>query len=86
MDGRKGYAQGGPYDVIHLGGAIEEISQEIYDQMAKGGRMWAPVGKQDKGQSIYVIDKDLNGQIKETKVMDVRYGSLQSVESQLGQE
>ena len=23
IDGRKGYANGGPYDVIHLGGAID---------------------------------------------------------------
>lgn len=30
MDGRKGYAPGGPYDVIHLGGAIERIPEEIY--------------------------------------------------------
>ena len=25
MDGRKGYKEGGPYDVIHIGGAIERI-------------------------------------------------------------
>ncbi len=30
-DGRKGLAQHGPYDIIHVGGAIEELKQELID-------------------------------------------------------
>ena len=29
MDGRKGYAEGGPYDVIHIGGAMACVPTEI---------------------------------------------------------
>ena len=30
-DGRKGLAEHGPYDVIHVGGAISAIPQELED-------------------------------------------------------
>lgn len=31
LDGRKGLPQYGPYDVIHVGGAVEEVSQQLLD-------------------------------------------------------
>jgi protein-L-isoaspartate(D-aspartate) O-methyltransferase len=46
-DGRKGLADHGPYDVIHVGGALESMPQEILDQLAPGGIIWAPVGPRD---------------------------------------
>lgn len=61
-DGRKGIAEYGPYDVIHIGGAVEVIPKEYFDQLALGGRMWVPVGKRDS-QAIFIVDKDLDGNI-----------------------
>ena len=81
-DGRKGLKEHGPYDVIHIGGAIEEVSQEILDQLKPGGIIWAPVGS-SYSQSISIIKKDQEGNITTDKIMDVRYGSLTSVEAQL---
>ena len=52
------------------------------DQLAPGGRMWIPVGP-PFAQAIYVVDKDMEGNISSSKLMDVLYGSLQSVEEQL---
>lgn len=46
-DGRKGLPGCGPFDVIHVGGAIERIPVEIEEQLAMGGRMWAPVGRRE---------------------------------------
>lgn len=43
-DGRSGLKENGPYDVIHVGGAVEEVSKELLDQLKPGGVMWVPVG------------------------------------------
>ena len=37
-DGRKGWAEGGPYDAIHVGAAAKEMHQEIIDQLKAPGR------------------------------------------------
>ena len=37
-DGRKGWAEGSPYDVIHVGAAASEMHQEIVDQLKAPGR------------------------------------------------
>jgi protein-L-isoaspartate(D-aspartate) O-methyltransferase len=69
-DGRKGYEQGGPYDVIHVGAAAPMVPQELIDQLASPGRMFIPVGTYM--QSIEQIDKDANGKVTREQVMDVR--------------
>lgn len=35
----EGCPQQGPYDVIFLGGAVEEVPQALLDQLAEGGRL-----------------------------------------------
>ncbi len=42
-----------------------------------------PVGKQNEVQSIYFIDKDLDGKLSEQKILQVRYVPLTSKEKQL---
>ena len=84
-DGRKGYADEAPFDVIHVGGAIANVPQELLNQLAKGGRMWIPVGPAGC-QAIYVYDKDLVGGVKSQKLCNVSYGMLTNAESQLQQQ
>ncbi|TEB34048.1 protein-L-isoaspartate O-methyltransferase [Coprinellus micaceus] len=81
-DGRKGYEQGGPYDVIHVGAAAPTVPQELIDQLASPGRMFIPVGTYM--QSIEQIDKDANGKVTREQVMDVRYVPLTDKEKQVG--
>jgi protein-L-isoaspartate(D-aspartate) O-methyltransferase len=83
-DGRKGFKDYEPYDVIHVGGALANIPKELEDQLACGGRMWIPVGTQGR-QSILLVDKDVNGKISSKKLLDVAYGLLTTVENQLQQ-
>ncbi len=45
--------------------------------------MMIPVGKIDALQHIYLVDKDLNGNVEKTKVLPVRYVPLTSKEEQL---
>lgn len=40
----EGYPTEGPYDVILLAGAVEQVPRALTDQMAEGGRLMAIVG------------------------------------------
>jgi protein-L-isoaspartate(D-aspartate) O-methyltransferase len=79
-DGRKGVPEYAPYDLIHLGGTVEIMPQEIVAQLAPGGAIWAPVGPKNGSQQIKLYKKDQNGTLTITSVLPVRYGSLGSVE------
>lgn len=83
-DGRKGYKDKAPYNAIHVGAAAEEVPTDLVDQLANGGRMVIPVGKQKWEQQICLIDKDMNGKVTCQKVLGVSYVPLTSVEKQLG--
>ena len=74
-DGRKGWAEGGPYDAIHVGAAATEAHSTLLDQLKAPGRLFIPVGD-SYAQYIWVIDKDENGAIKREKSFGVRYVPL----------
>ena len=87
-DGRLGCKKFAPYKAIHVGAAVEEIPDELLQQLDYGGRMFIPVGKEkkektDKGQYIYIVDKDMKGNITKKPILPVSYGMLSDVESQL---
>ena len=82
-DGRKGCAQYGPYDCIHVGAATAQLPQALVDQLAKGGRLVIPVGEQGGAQYINIIDKDSNGKISIRKTLGVSYVPLTSEKKQL---
>jgi|LauGreDrversion4_2_1035121.scaffolds.fasta_scaffold283779_1 protein-L-isoaspartate(D-aspartate) O-methyltransferase len=46
-DGRNGLAELAPYDVIHCGAAVPNVTPDILVQLNKGGIIWAPVGPKD---------------------------------------
>jgi len=79
-DGRKGYAQDGPYDAIHVGAAAPRLPQELVDQLARPGRMFIPVGQ--GSQAVYQIDKDSDGRVTEKKLFGVIYIPLTDRENQ----
>ena len=56
-DGREGYLENAPYDVIHVGAAASEVPKALIEQLAVGGAMVIPVGKEYSIQSIYLIKK-----------------------------
>ena len=47
----KGHPQEGPYDVIFLGGAVEQVPSQLFDQLKDGGRLVAIVLEGDVGQA-----------------------------------
>ena len=82
-DGRNGCKEFGPYHLIHVGAAAETIPQVLVDQLARGGRMFIPIGLDPDNQYIYVVDKDLNGNVTSNKTISVCYVLLTSKEKQL---
>ena len=60
-DGGMGWPQRGPFDAILSAAAPEVVPQELLDQLAPGGRLVIPVGKQGQPQSLYVYDRHEDG-------------------------
>ncbi|XP_040172444.1 protein-L-isoaspartate(D-aspartate) O-methyltransferase isoform X1 [Anopheles arabiensis] len=75
-DGRQGCKDHAPYDCIHVGAAAPEIPQQLVEQLKPGGRMIIPVGPEGGNQRLVQIDKTSDGEIQNTKLMDVMYVPL----------
>ncbi|MCS7163117.1 MAG: protein-L-isoaspartate(D-aspartate) O-methyltransferase [Bacteroidia bacterium] len=66
-DGRLGWPTYAPFDRILLTAAAESVPPGLFDQLAEGGRLVAPIGRPDGTQQMTVYSKR-NGQIhRETK-------------------
>ncbi|XP_058801533.1 protein-L-isoaspartate(D-aspartate) O-methyltransferase-like [Phymastichus coffea] len=81
-DGRLGYLPKAPYDAIHIGAATPEITETLINQLALGGRMIVPVGKENADQTLYQIDKTTDGEIIQKSLMGVVYVPLTDKEKQ----
>ncbi|TBU46696.1 Pcmt1-prov protein [Dichomitus squalens] len=80
-DGRKGLPEEGPYDAIHVGAAAPTLPAPLVEQLARPGRMFIPVGSHM--QQVLQIDKDENGQVTETPLLDVMYVPLTDRDKQV---
>ena len=81
-DGRLGYKQKAPFKAIHVGAASMEPPKVFIEQLDLGGRLVMPLGPPGD-QYIYLIDKDLKGNISYTKGLSVRYVPLTSAKNQI---
>lgn len=86
-DGRQGWKEGAPYDVIHVGAAAEELHDVLVQQLRGPGRMFIPVESGNGGggalgsllgggQWIWVVDKKEDGSVQKEKVFQVSYVPL----------
>ena len=58
----KGLANEGPYDVIFIGGAVEELPEELTGQLKNGGRLVVVQGTGNAGVArLYSRDNDVVG-------------------------
>ncbi|KAL1463103.1 hypothetical protein WDU94_014890 [Cyamophila willieti] len=65
-DGRKGHAEEGPYDIIHVGAACLEVPEEILAQLKPGGRLVFHKGNHyGHAQILTYIDRYPNGTYSE---------------------
>ena len=82
-DGRRGWADGAPYDAIHVGAASPTLPQYLVNQLANGGRMIIPVGPAGGNQTYVQVDKDHIGRVTKTNLFGVRYVPLTDKSEQL---
>lgn len=61
----QGYPSQGPYDVIILEGAVEEVPQALLGQLRNGGRLVAPVieGRVGKAMLFQAVDGDVSRRV-----------------------
>ena len=74
-DGHFGYPGAAPYGGILMTAAASHVPEELKAQLAVGGRMVLPVGKDGGAQQLFVIDRTENG-FAQRVVHDVRFVPL----------
>lgn len=72
-DGRLGWPDGAPYDAIMLAAAAPELPARLWEQLAEGGRLVAPLGHE--GQMLTLFHKQAGDRI-EKRLFPVRYVPL----------
>ena len=65
-DGYKGWPEAAPFERIILTAAPPEMPQALLDQLAKGGRLVAPVGK-GLDQELILIEKKPDGSVRRSR-------------------
>ncbi len=71
-DGYKGWPEEAPFDAIIVTAAPPAIPEKLVEQLKVGGRLVAPVGK-DEMQWLVRLTKQSNGEIKSETLLPVRF-------------
>jgi protein-L-isoaspartate(D-aspartate) O-methyltransferase len=72
-DGYKGWQEAAPFDRIILTAAPPQIPEALVSQLARGGRLVAPVGASVMTQELLVLDKRPDGSIRRRSEGGVRF-------------
>jgi protein-L-isoaspartate(D-aspartate) O-methyltransferase len=72
-DGYGGWPDAAPFDRIIVTCAPDDIPQPLVDQLAEGGRIVIPVGKQNQAQYMVVATKGRRGEVTLKRHYPVRF-------------
>jgi protein-L-isoaspartate(D-aspartate) O-methyltransferase len=72
-DGYKGWPDEAPFDRIILTAAPQEVPQKLIEQLARGGRLVAPVGDSPATQELVVVEKTIGDEIRRRAVVPVMF-------------
>ena len=77
-DGMLGYPKGAPYAAIISAAGGESLPQAWLDQLALGGRLVAPVAKNEEEQQLVVVERVSSQRYQRTVLEEVFFVPLQS--------
>jgi len=80
-DGYKGWPEHAPFDGIIVTCAPTHVPQPLIEQLAEGGRMVIPVGKEDN-QELFLFKKT-NGKLEKIKTVPVKFVPMINPEGKL---
>ncbi|KAJ3447862.1 protein-l-isoaspartate(d-aspartate) o-methyltransferase [Anaeramoeba flamelloides] len=84
-DGRLGFEENAPYDVIHVGACSKNgIPEKLVEQLKIGGKVIIPVEKSSGRQYLEYGIKEKNGKLNISQICGVRFVPLTSKKKQLG--
>ena len=72
-DGWLGWPEAAPFDAILVTAATEKVPSALIDQLAPGGRLVIPVGREDRVQWLTLIEKDERGDLRRRSMLPVRF-------------
>ena len=77
-DGAKGVEKRAPFDAIIVTAALRSVTRPLFDQLAIGGRIVAPIGSDPEECNLQVITKISNRKREVRDVKPVRFVPLMS--------
>lgn len=75
-DGYQGWAEHAPFDAVIVTAAARDVPQPLLDQLKPGGRLVMPVGSEEGSQTLYVMEKQSDGEVNRRAVLAVRFVPL----------
>jgi protein-L-isoaspartate(D-aspartate) O-methyltransferase len=75
-NGYQGWPEYAPFHSILVTAGATEIPQPLVEQLAPGGRMIIPVGRDSSVQTLQVVSKDAKGLVSVRNVIPVRFVPL----------
>lgn len=75
-DGYFGWVEHAPFDAIIVTAAPDHLPQPLVEQLNPGGRLVLPIGPVGATQTLWVFDKDLNGELQASNLGAVRFVPL----------
>lgn len=72
-DGWLGWPEAAPFDGILLTAAPDTMPAALVDQLARGGRLVAPVGPEGGVQRLVLVEKDAAGRVHTRTLLPVRF-------------
>ena len=71
-DGYNGWPEHAPFDIILVTAAADKIPEPLIDQLAEGGRLVIPVGRQGETQELKLLTKK-RGKVETERLIYVRF-------------
>jgi protein-L-isoaspartate(D-aspartate) O-methyltransferase len=75
-DGYQGWPEHASFDAILVTAAAPEIPKPLIEQLKRGGRMVIPVDNKDGYQTLQVLEKGMDGNVRVRDLIPVRFVPL----------